>query len=77
MKLCPCGCRRPVLRERATYYSDRCRANASRARRAPIPATVRAVRMLKDGTQQVILHVKPLWAVRAGRGDEITMGACR
>lgn len=77
MTLCPCGCQREVLSKRATYYSARCRLKVSQAKRAPIPATVRAVRTLKDGTQQVIVHVKPLWAVRAGRGDEITMGVGR
>lgn len=72
---CACGCSLPVPNTRgAKYASAKCRANASKARRAPIPATVRTVRILKDGTQQVIAHVKPLWAVRAGRGDEITMG---
>lgn len=72
---CPCGCQREVLSKRATYYSARCRARMSQRRLAPIPATVRAVRTLKDGTQQVILHVKPIWAVRAARGDELRLGA--
>lgn len=75
MRLCPCGCQREVLSKRATYYSARCRLKVSRDKRAPVPATVRTVRILKDGTQQVIVHVKPLWAVRAARGDELRLGA--
>lgn len=77
MKLCPYPCRRPVLSKRATYYSARCRANASRTRRAPIPATVRAVRVLKGGMVQVIVHVPPLWAAGASvrlRGTNIELG---
>jgi hypothetical protein len=77
MTLCPCGCQREVLSPRARHYSAHCRLKASQAKRAPAPATVRSTRILKDGTQQVIVHVKPLWAVRAARGDEITIGACR
>lgn len=72
---CACGCGREVLKARARYYSARCRLKVSQQKRAPVPATVRATRTLKDGTQQVILHVKPIWAVRAARGDEIGLGA--
>lgn len=72
---CACGCMREVLSPRARYASARCRLKVSRERRAAIPVTVRAVRTLKDGTQQVILHVKPLWAVRAGRGAAVELGA--
>lgn len=73
MTTCPCGCQRPVLSARATYASARCRLRASQQRRAPIPATVRAVRILKDGTQQVILHVPQLWAVAAPRGADVSL----
>lgn len=72
---CACGCGQAVPYSRgAKYASARCRAKASRQRLAPIPATVRAVRILKNGTQQVIVHVKPIWAVRAARGDDISVG---
>lgn len=73
---CACGCSLPVPNTRgAKYASAKCRANASKARRAPIPATVRAVRVLKGGMVQVIVHVPPLWGVSAARGDEIRLGA--
>lgn len=76
MTTCLCGCLREVPYTRgAKYAAARCRAEASRRRREGVPATVRAVRTLKNGTQQVILHVKPIWGARAARGDEIMMGA--
>lgn len=68
-----CGQPRPQTRS-GKYCCGKCRAAASRERRAPTPGTIRAVRILKDGTQQVIAHVKPLWRVRAARGDEIVIG---
>lgn len=78
MTTCLCGCGATIPNTRgAKYASAKCRANASKARRAPIPATVRAVRVLKGGMVQVIVHVPPLWAAGASvrlRGTNIELG---
>jgi hypothetical protein len=61
------------------YHAPKCRAAASRARHAAqsgIPGRIRSVRRLKDGTEQVILHIPPLWAPEAHvrkRGDTVRL----
>lgn len=74
---CP-ACHKPFTprRPHQVYCCAKCRAAASRARKAGFPAVIRSVRRLKSGTAQVILHVPPLWAQEAhvrGRGDVLEL----
>lgn len=73
MRLCPCGCQREVLSKRATYYSARCRARASRQRIQSAPAATgikRTSRVLRSGAVQVIIHIPPLFAQEAHRAPK-------